>query len=65
LSRKDPADAEQKPVFRRHGNPTAGDIERLLARCKERVLRLVERVRAIVRGDPDGVEKPEYVGGDR
>ena len=52
----DRLDPEQKPEFHRHGNPTDGDIERLLATCRKRVLSLLER-RGIHLG-ADGIDEP-------
>ncbi len=52
----DPEDREQLPEFWFHGNPSDHDIEQLLATCRRRVLRLLER-RGIQPG-ADGLDEP-------
>jgi hypothetical protein len=53
---EEPDDRDPEPEFPRHGNPADGDIERLLATCRRRVFRRLER-RGIQLG-ADGQDQP-------
>jgi len=54
---EEPDDPDPQPEFQRHGNPADGDIERLLATCRRRVLRLLAQRRGVQLG-ADGLDQP-------